>query len=463
MQFWFLVLIGVGVACSPPAQPRKAWLHDQIVDDNRVWLTRDYARVAEKFQEMNEERFNYMRGTLSIWLNDLNRPSGSWFQTQFLNSLDATEVLIVGDPHPENLATFHTPGGSIVFGFNDLDASQIGPWILDLHRSVQAMASLSEASLGCEESCITEMGEALAEGYVTTLQTGQWLDPGNWSVLSQDLVAMAQEEGDTKSEYSRFVRGDGMLRFGTTLQDDGDGVLEMTPEEAAQVDRLFKSYKQRSGHPVILLDAVRVFGKGVSSLPALRYRWHVENQDTQERLLLNVREVLDAPLLPNGLPALQSGVFQDNAERVLEASRAVWEPSDSDPFFHTAYDGAQVFKALTISGYQQDFDTGWLADRWDSGEITEADRREFFFEIGAAIAYAHLRGWSLSGRDSGEVIVEDIAAGGGLTALQRELSESAQAQLQLLNEDHELFGALLREQGALLGAERLVNGVGEVQ
>ena len=76
----------------------------------------------------------------------------------------------MGDPHPENLATFRTPGGSIVFGFNDLDASQIGPWILDLHRSVQAMASLSETSLGCEESCITEMGEALAEGYVTTLQ-----------------------------------------------------------------------------------------------------------------------------------------------------------------------------------------------------------------------------------------------------------------------------------------------------
>ena len=79
MQFWVLVLIGVGVACSPPAQPRKAWLHDQIVDDNRVWLTRDHARVAEKFQEMNEERFNYIRGTLSLWLNDLNRPSGSWF------------------------------------------------------------------------------------------------------------------------------------------------------------------------------------------------------------------------------------------------------------------------------------------------------------------------------------------------------------------------------------------------
>ncbi|MFT4628759.1 MAG: hypothetical protein ACI8PZ_007455, partial [Myxococcota bacterium] len=171
-----VVLFALACSQADPAPGRQAWLVDALVDDNRIWLSRDGELLAAKYRKMAADPYDYMRGTQGVFLADLARAGTERVGTSFVTVPEAGAVLLVGDPHPENIGLFlpgEGPGpglgepSPVVFVLepNDLDGAAFGPWVLDLRRAALGLAVLADALDGCGVGCRHAAIEALAEGY----------------------------------------------------------------------------------------------------------------------------------------------------------------------------------------------------------------------------------------------------------------------------------------------------------
>ena len=72
---------------------------------------------------MSASCFAFFRGTAAVMAADLGRMPHT-----------GLEVQLCGDAHLENLGSFATPDGQLVFDFNDFDETARGPWEWDLKR-----------------------------------------------------------------------------------------------------------------------------------------------------------------------------------------------------------------------------------------------------------------------------------------------------------------------------------------
>ena len=110
------------------SQTRYAQVLSFIQRDNAVWLSSRRALLAAKFCEMagstpaclifgassglmsdlpsRDNPYNFMRGTVGLFYEDIAR-IGVYprFPTQMLNSPNAAQIMLVVDPHPENMGT----------------------------------------------------------------------------------------------------------------------------------------------------------------------------------------------------------------------------------------------------------------------------------------------------------------------------------------------------------------------
>ena len=143
---------------------RKSWIHKVLVDDNIIWLDRPEL-VAHKFEVMSSHPYDFMRGTLSLHIQEAQRISGT--RTKF-NYYDTDSVLFfqIGDPHPENLnisVQVSDPSQYQVF-WSDMDATGFGPWYWDLRRAGVGLWFFADA-IECD--CTQQLLTALIEGYIS--------------------------------------------------------------------------------------------------------------------------------------------------------------------------------------------------------------------------------------------------------------------------------------------------------
>ena len=171
-----LVLLYGAVGCADVASDqRAAFVRDVLVDDNRIWLHRDAAGVAEKFETMGSDRYDFMRGSAALHFADIARRNGTGPTSRFLYLPDATEVLLFGDPHPENATVCRSnssasePEPPLTVEFIDLDAAGYGPWTLDVRRLALGMLVLMDELPGCDDTCQQDALRELAHGYVDGL------------------------------------------------------------------------------------------------------------------------------------------------------------------------------------------------------------------------------------------------------------------------------------------------------
>src|ERR1700730_11285205 len=91
-----------------------------------------------KYRRMKVSPFAFFRGAVSIMAADLGRLPNSGLHVQ-----------LCGDAHLQNLGSFATPDGKLVFDLNDFDETIRGPWEWDVKRMA---ASIVLAGQDCNHT-----------------------------------------------------------------------------------------------------------------------------------------------------------------------------------------------------------------------------------------------------------------------------------------------------------------------
>lgn len=481
-------LLTLGCSGAQVDDARQAWLVDRLIQDNAVYLGRDPDLLAAKFDRMAAHPYDWVRGSAGVWGADQARPASGRVPTAFADDPSTCQVLLAGDPHPENLGTFLPGPGpgpdqeadapasdGLRLELNDLDGAAWGPWVLDLRRAALGLAVLAQGLDGCDEACQQDAVRALAAAYfdvATGLDTAPTCtleacdrgptggDPGH---LVWDLLEEADEEGRERKRLDKYTQLDAEglrdLRVDAALDDAGEGVLALTADEAGQVDRLAGALTAAEGGGIRVLDAARRFGAGVSSLPAIRYVLLVDRGDDgpDDDDLLNLREVLDPPTLP-GLVGTVPGLFDSQADRAERAPRLLWSTPQADAAHHGLSDGAQTFKLTTWSSWFQGFEREKIEEAWTDGDAAQEDLDGLAAVLGATLAAAHGRAPTASGALPAAAVAAELE--GRRDELIEETVQATRADLAQALVDQALLQDALLRYGPLLGADEQGAGVG---
>ena len=366
-----LILLGCSGASSD-VDGRDAVLIEWLQRDNALWLGRDPALLTGKYDRMAESPYDFMRGTAGLFHEDLRRlsldPVERGADLGLVATPDAASVLILGDPHPENLSTFYAddaPGPivgeaspELTVAWADLDAAGPGPWLADLRRGAQGLLLFVQDMEGCDDSCQIATITAFAAGYDEGVRA---VADGGPTIFLEgdlrgnpfvgDLLAEATEEGAERNRLrGNTEQTEAGRRFEVlaTLPETGRGLLAPTGRERVIAERILAAYAENDGRPFRVLDVARRYGQGVSSFPATRFviLWDEGDDGPDDDRLLNAREVLDPPVYAGpGRPA--AATFRSNGERVLTTSRVLWPRPDLDPRVGYADDGLASYKLLS--------------------------------------------------------------------------------------------------------------------
>jgi uncharacterized protein (DUF2252 family) len=464
-------LLGSLLACSGATDDasRASTLHEFLLRENSIWLSRDTSLLESKYAAMGSDPYDFMRGTAGWYYSDVGRTVGERADTRFLTEPDASEILLVGDAHPENLSTTvpgacpgpEDPEAALALEFIDLDTSTYGPWLLELRRAGLGLAMFGYALPGCESACRDAAAEALARAYGETLVAlSEGGAAGGFPQDAGELVAHledeAREEGPERKKLNKYTaldaEGRRYLLVDEALDEEGAGHLAPIGEEAAQIERLFALWASEVGGGR-LLDAARRYGSGVSSRPATRYLllWDSGDDGPDDDALLTLRELLGPASIP-GAP--QGDPFPDDAARIEEANATLWSAPDSDACSRGLMDGDQAFKTLSYGSWFQDINHEDAVEDWQSGDLVEADYLGLAEATGRTLAAAHARGRTADDAPALPVLAADL--GSDVEGLAEELVTSSAADLEIWLEDYRRLRELLETWGPLLGADTVV-------
>src|SRR4051812_32828283 len=136
---------------------RTEELRRALLDHDRQALARDQALVAAKYARMARTKFAFFRGTGWLW-----PPEPSRFATPA-----ASQVAVIGDPHPENVGTFLL-GSVRALEFNDFDLAGYGRFVDDLRRLAVGLWVVADMA-DLKHKQRVRLVEDLVEGYVAEL------------------------------------------------------------------------------------------------------------------------------------------------------------------------------------------------------------------------------------------------------------------------------------------------------
>ncbi|MCB9687888.1 MAG: DUF2252 family protein [Alphaproteobacteria bacterium] len=450
------------LACTSPGDDRAAWLTDALVDDNRVWLSRDPALLAHKYEVMAEDPYDFVRATAGVFLRDLTRSGTGREPSPFPRTSDGAAVLIVGDPHPENLGTLlpvDGPGPTdpdaapLLYEVVDLDGAVFGPWILDPRRALVGLHTLAAPS--CDLTCREGLATTFARAWLDELASPT-LAPGDVlgrSAIVDDVVQDALVEGAARSRLLELTEdgpsGRRLLRVPGPVDE---GLANLTADEGRQLDRLLEAMPRPAGFRV--LDAARRYGGGVASLPALRYVVLFDRGDDgpADDELLQLREVVDPPTIPRPVTQVPM-TWDDGADRVLDTHRAAWSRPDADPRLAAMTDGVQVFKALSWSSFNGAIDHARVQRRLAEGRYEEADLLDLADVLGRRLADVQARVPAPGGVPARDTLLAEVD--GAEDTFVQVCATDAELDLQRALADHALFVDALDRLGPLLGADRM--------
>lgn len=458
-------------ACVAPDDARTAWLVDALVDDNRVWTTRDPELLAAKYRKMAVDPYNFLRATATVWLRDQSRPGVDRPSTRFLRSPEATEILLAGDPHPENLGTFYPglgtdPEAATRVDLNDLDGAGFGPWTWDLRRAAVGIRMMVAPTEACDAACADAAVDALARGYAEEIAVladgGAPVEPvegaGHGAIVDR-LIDDSEDDGrrrDREDDETERTEDGLVLLRDDALASDGRGHLALTEPEQRLLDDLMDAYARHPAAPpgFRVRDSVRRYGRGVASLPAVRFVVLYDTGDPGEEddLLLQVREVVDPPAFPGAsLPV--TGLFASQADRIEEAPRLLWSRPDTDPRNAGLVAQGLTFKVVAWTDHNQGFEHVDIAEDLDDGVVGPGDVAAFGAMTGRILAGAHGRAPTAGGLPGLRAVAADLD--GDADGLAEELRATSRIDLDESLADHARFLDALDRLGPWLGAEVL--------
>ncbi len=112
-----------------------------------------------KYQRMSASPFAFFRGAVSIMAADLAGTGNTGLFVQ-----------LCGDAHLQNLGSFETPDGHLVFDINDFDETIAGPWEWDVKRMAASIVLAGAESQHGRNSCTTAV-QAFVASYIATIES----------------------------------------------------------------------------------------------------------------------------------------------------------------------------------------------------------------------------------------------------------------------------------------------------
>lgn len=465
------------LGCGPPEDARAQWLRHTLVLDNQVFLEREPELTAGKFGLMGESLYPFFRGTAAQFSRDTLMPGGpGYFDSAFVTS-ENRDVLLVGDPHPENIGTYRRSNGAIVIEFNDFDASTYGPFTFDVRRlalgfwiaGIEIERSASVDALGTTVLADRRAAvEAMVGAYVEAItadapdRVGQQDVAG---VVAEDLLDKAIEDGDALEKLEEYTELDGATR--TMFDGDVDParmvsfgevtqlIIEdsVRPPPRAQRERLaelVEGYRQTADISGEVLGISQRFGAGVSSYPQERYYILLAGptDDPGDDVLVEAKETIDPVVLP-GLESLPNWSAQSNGERVVEFQRELQGAWDNDAYLGWATSGGQSFRFRHRTAYQRGFRVSRMGEKLAEGEWSSADFIAFAAFAGALLGRTHARVRTQRGTSARAAIAARLR--GEQEAFVAETLAFVEAYAPVVVEDVAWMSALLEAHGMTLG------------
>lgn len=411
----FLAAVTAASGCArgqaaAPEIDRADWLRQRILENERPALARDAELVAGKLARMARTKFSFFRGT--AWLVP---PAPSRFATPA-----ASQVAVLGDPHPENVGSFTGARGDRRLEFNDFDLAGHGSFLDDLRRLALGLWIVTDmADLKTKQR--VKVVEDLASGYLSELRGLAEGKPP--TVLTGDLLP-----GDLDEILAPA--------------DDEDATKEprASAEEAALAAAVLAAYPASlapGGAPpppgAFAIKRVVRRHAGVSSFPVLRLQVVVEGPtpSPDDDWTLELKESV-------GRPAAQQVALQ----------RQFQETPALDPLLGWAAVGARQFRVRQVLPANRRLDAERIARQVKSPRWGKRDLKDLSSSLGRLLARGHARAPGRDGKPGLAPITAAITSDDGL---REELVAHAQAHAIRNEADLHLFRKLLARHGPLLG------------
>ena len=417
-------LLAVLVAgCGDDARSaRELRVIDTLAQDNRAYADRDRELVDLKLVKMQRSAYDWMRGTSAVYWRDVN-------EGVIVTSFEAQQVLLVGDPHPENVGTFRAADGTMLADWNDFDIAGYGPFAADVRRLAVGLILATNG----DRSDDTELALRVARGYyaeIVDLSNGAApfeLRAGMHPLIDDELEDAA-EQGAARAAVAKLAPG-GVLAVGDLEERAKDGVYEdtvreLSPPEVALVDDAIAHWAFGRGETVSVMLRARRIGQGVSSYPALRY-----NVLLADGRLLELKEQRNSAV-SGGAPLLESRDWSLPAARVIDAQRRLQARPDADVQLGPAELPQLSLRVRDREAYQRNF------SREAISALPRDDERTLAELLGRRLASAH--GATVT-RDSSLGWMEIRPALGDGAAFAEEIAESAVAEAKQTRDDFDAF------------------------
>ena len=411
-------------------EARRAFLRNVLLDDNQDLVLRDPSRVADKFAAMAQTPYAFLRGSLGVFLRDAQQPGAPSSTPPPPGTVP--DLLVVGDPHPENLGVRGVRADGLEVDFNDFDACRYGPSHLDLRRLTSSLAVACDLIAPDDDEFRQGMVAELTAGYLEMIREGT--SPPGGAVIGW-LLKKAREDGLAREE----------------LLDD-DGISPASADELILVKSILEDARAGTAAaawtPVAAIE--RRSGRGVASRAVLRFRVRLVGDsdiDDDDDVFLDVKEARDPVALP-GLFAGTARPFQSNAARITACERAL--VGDGRDLFLSAGGTGLSFRVARDVAFHKGLRVEKLAEKWREGQWDQADMMNLARFLGARLGDAHRRSVRADGQAALPALQEQIDDDNA-AAWTKDSVSFADAYLKVHLHDHALFASLLDEHGPLLG------------
>lgn len=336
----------------------KLRLRERQFDPIRLLLSSVDGHVPEllsiKYARMSVSPFAFFRGAVSIMAADLVRLPHSGIDAQ-----------LCGDAHVQNMGSFASPDGKLIFDVNDFDETIRGPWEWDVKRMATSIV-LAGHEAGQKFVDCHSAAEAFVESYCRSMA----------EFAREPILEVARHlihrGGDSRPIHAALQQSErsrplDLLKKYTKLDHGDPRFLDRRPtlwrvkgKEAKQVLSSLETYRETLAperrHLFKMFRPVDVGFKvvGTGSVGLRDYVVLFEGNGSEDPLFLQVKQEMKSVYARY----LRGFTYRNQGQRVAEGQRAI-QPV-SDPLLGWTAFGGREYLVRQLNDHKGSIDVGTL-------------------------------------------------------------------------------------------------------
>jgi len=487
-----VLLLGFTGCLKTELTDREAWLVHTLTQDNEDLIRRNAALVEQKYAKMASSAYAYFRATQAQFVRDHTEHTSLPYPTSF-GSTASSRVIILGDPHLENIGTYFVGNPhagdplELTLEFNDFDGATLGPYYLDVRRmavsffvALQDLTAIADNAVIVDQATLQEVIQTFTEAYVSAIAGDA---PENFRLGSAtsvtpffaDLLDSAEGDGLDREELDDYTEingaGERVIKYSACRTIEAcevpstgffdDTLVLPTRDEREMITSLLNSYPATPISPSVLSPSARVIkgvsrrlGGGISSYPLKRYYVLIEGATSSpsDDILLELKEARE-PFEIDGLVSKPRLWMDSPAERIVRMTRILQSFHDADPLLGWGESKPMSFRVRDRIKFQKGFDIPDLRGPLRRETASIAELMTFAQEVGKLLAAAHSRATLRGISESPQASIKEALGTTESTIhpFTTEVVDFAMAYGERVLADYQSFLSLLDTEGPLLG------------